>query len=1300
MLIALAALGIGSYGAFKPDPENLQDRMTLVSAFPVLAEKSIVPGAFPWYLGPLVDTFSISTHSDLSSAAVSINGTTNFVGVNQPSPTSVFHVAGTVASATDSFAAQSGVTIATTVAPTAAATQTASLYVAPAFSTTSGAIANAYGAYIKAFDAASTVANVGIRVDTPTSGATNYAAIFNGNVGLSTGYFYMGGTVAPSSFNLMAMQTVSTATTTDRWIALYIAPTHTHINSAYGLIAVRVEPTINMPAGTSTVTRAYGYFVQPAFTAAASTVPTLSVMRQIYVSTTTYTIGASANATITESSGVYITDPVTGSLGSGASLTIGTKYGILVGPLAATGCTVTTNIGILAVQPSGAANNYAIQVGGTAGVVSLNAANSNMIVWAAGGLAAPALTTRSAGTKLVLYPLIDSSNTDYALGVESSYLWMSVPSSTQGFKWYAGTTLVAALTSTGLGVGVIPSYPFHVQLAQTSGSGFVFHANIGSTITAGANSQTVIDFNVGVIHDLGAANYTSLGFRCLSVGTPVTAQANTVNTIAAYYLYYAGRITFTLNTGSTTTVSSYASFFVIATPVTTSGTGSLTITTKYGVQISAAPSTGHTTTNYYGVYIAASSTAASLTNVGIYVEATSGATNNYAAILMGTVGIGTSGPTAFVDVAGTVTPSGLNIMTIRTTSTATTTGQWSIVNMTPTHTFIDTSNGLVGVNYAPTLNTPAGTSSVVRSHGVVINPAFVTAASTTPTVTTIRHIYVSSGPTTFTVGANANATVTEATAVYIKDPMTGSLGSGASLTIPTKTGLYIESLGATGCTVTTNVALNINQPTGATNNYAIYVQGTSPVISLSGSTSNIIQWGAPGSAAPTVATQSVGTKIVLVPAIAAQALDYAIGIESATMWFSVADTTKKWKWYTATGSGGTVNTPMTLLGTGYLGINVSPSAQLHVGGTISATSGNLVSISTTSTSAASATLIGIDILNILTFVDTSFAYNGLVIEPTLNMPAATSSVSRVFGLVIQPIISAPATATPTLTFLRHIYVNGAGNVYTVGANSNATITEATAIRVRDPVAGSLGTGASLTIPSKYGVYIDVLSNTGCTVTTNTALFVAQPTGATTNYAVQIGGDSAVVSLGATTSNLVIWQAFGLVAPTVSTRSAGTKSVFYPALGAQSIDYALGVETGAMWFSAADTTKSFKWYVATGSGGTVNTPMTLAGTGALTVTGDVITSTAGKTLSVKQTGGNACVGSNALASGTVTISTTCAAGSAEVVLVTLNAHGSGTAGTRYKATTAAGSITITAVDTAGSTVTTDTSTLNWWLIRTP
>jgi hypothetical protein len=86
------------------------------------------------------------------------------------------------------------------------------------------------------------------------------------------------------------------------------------------------------------------------------------------------------------------------------------------------------------------------------GQIFLNGATLNRIDWNTNGTGAPEYTTRSAGAKVVLYPSIGASATDYALGVEAGALWSGIPGNDSGqfFKWYGGNVPVANLSGTGV----------------------------------------------------------------------------------------------------------------------------------------------------------------------------------------------------------------------------------------------------------------------------------------------------------------------------------------------------------------------------------------------------------------------------------------------------------------------------------------------------------------------------------------------------------------------------------------------------------------------------------------------------------------------------------------------------------------------------------------------------------------------------------------------------------------------------------------------------------------------------------
>ena len=73
-------------------------------------------------------------------------------------------------------------------------------------------------------------------------------------------------------------------------------------------------------------------------------------------------------------------------------------------------------------------------------------------------------------------------------------------------------------------------------------------------------------------------------------------------------------------------------------------------------------------------------------------------------------------------------------------------------------------------------------------------------------------------------------------------------------------------------------------------------------IFLNGSSGNRIDFASVGMAAPTTGSRSAGTKICLWSNVDASSVDYAIGIESNTMWFSVpsASSAQGFNWYAGT----------------------------------------------------------------------------------------------------------------------------------------------------------------------------------------------------------------------------------------------------------------------------------------------------------------------------------------------------------------------------------------------------------------
>jgi hypothetical protein len=160
---------------------------------------------------------------------------------------------------------------------------------------------------------------------------------------------------------------------------------------------------------------------------------------------------ATALAVNTGSSGAFVING--GALGTPSSGTVTNLTGTASININGTVGATTANTG--AFTTISAAGQISSTLTGSAtdgtGQVYLNGATSNRVEWSAVGTGAPAFTTRSAGTKLLIYPAISGSQVDYAIGIDAATFWSSVPvaSSSFYFKWYGGQTQVASLDGTG-----------------------------------------------------------------------------------------------------------------------------------------------------------------------------------------------------------------------------------------------------------------------------------------------------------------------------------------------------------------------------------------------------------------------------------------------------------------------------------------------------------------------------------------------------------------------------------------------------------------------------------------------------------------------------------------------------------------------------------------------------------------------------------------------------------------------------------------------------------------------------------
>jgi hypothetical protein len=181
-----------------------------------------------------------------------------------------------------------------------------------------------------------------------------------------------------------------------------------------------------------------------------------------------------------------------------------------------------------------------------ANVTSYLSEFDSTISWTASGINPPQFNTSSTGTKIKLFPQVDSSNVDYAIGIDTATLWQSIPQNNNGyqFKWYAGTTEIAKLD--GVGNLTLDSGSLNFTSSSTSITG------VGSISTNNVYvSNTVTTDHIATTVSAGEQQ-TTTGSRTVITGDhwPVVFSGNNV-VYTAYTDTIGFRMTVKAETGST-----------------------------------------------------------------------------------------------------------------------------------------------------------------------------------------------------------------------------------------------------------------------------------------------------------------------------------------------------------------------------------------------------------------------------------------------------------------------------------------------------------------------------------------------------------------------------------------------------------------------------------------------------------------------------------------------------------------------------------------------------------------------------
>jgi len=125
-------------------------------------------------------------------------------------------------------------------------------------------------------------------------------------------------------------------------------------------------------------------------------------------------------------------------------------------------------------------------------------------------------------------------------------------------------------------------------------------------------------------------------------------------------------------------------------------------------------------------------------------------------------------------------------------------------------------------------------------------------------------------------------------------------------------------------------------------------------------------------------------------------------------------------------------------------------------------------------------------------------------------------------------------------------------------------------------AGSLALTGAATVGTTLGVTGATTLSSTLDVTGTATLGVVNASGLLT-----LSGAAPQITLNNGTSNWILWPAAGTGAPSTASRSLGSRLVLYPDFSAGvRADFAIGIESNAMWLGVPITTATFRRYGGT------------------------------------------------------------------------------------------------------------------------
>lgn len=425
----------------------------------------------------------------------------------------------------------------------------------------------------------------------------------------------------------------------------------------------------------------------------------------------------------------------------------------------------------------------------------------------------------------------------------------------------------------------------------------------------------------------------------------------------------------------------------------------------------------------------------------------------------------------------------------------------------------------------------------------------------------------------------------------------GSLTTSGGAAIALK--LFVG--GNTTLTSTTTVGTTVNSLVGTEG--GLNINGDVTLYNASG---NKVMFRDAGSAAPAFTNRSAGTKIVLKPEISGSSSDFAFGIDTDTLWYSVPASSDSHLFYTGVTSVASISsTGISVLQTN-TGISFTDGANTSM---IKETSGALtfvpfdtvttdgfifrdssdtnsrvrinsdgqmsLALSSYSSSPGSGKFLNVTSQS---FTDNDTAVSGTtstnsfvsVGQPTL---AATNASVTTTDSINTYVGGAPIRGTnQAFTNAYGIYVENAANLTSIG-----TISTASSVYIKNaPAAG--GTGV---ITNAYSLFVDEGTSRfdGKVVLPTTTLQVSDTTNTLTSDPGSINSYGDIILQNPTRQG-IYFTASGSAVPALTNRSVGSKIILKPEISGSAVDYAIGVSSSSSWYSVPTTSQTHDFYLGT------------------------------------------------------------------------------------------------------------------------